>query len=119
VREPVEQRRLAHVRIADQRHKRLRTVASASRRTRAAHVVELFAQQRHTSLNLPAIDFEFRFAGAARSDAAPEPRESGARTDQVGLAMAQLRELHLQLAFAAARALCKNIQDDHRAIDDR
>ena len=33
--------------------------------------------------------------------------------------MAQLREFHLQLAFAAARVLREDVENEHRAVDDR
>ena len=66
-----------------------------------------------------AIDLELRLAGPARADSAAQTREIRAGADQVRLAVAQLREFHLQLAVAAARVPRKHVEDDHRAVDDR
>ena len=117
--EPVEQRRLADVRVADERDERIAAAPAAPRLALLAHVVELALQQRDALLDLAAVDFELRFAGTARADAAAQPRERGARADQVRLAVAQLRELDLQLAFARARVLREDVEDEHRAVDDR
>ncbi len=62
---------------------------------------------------------EFRFAGSARSDAAAQTGQVGADADEVRLPVAQLRELDLQLSFAAARVLREDVEDQHRAVDDR
>jgi hypothetical protein len=70
-------------------------------------------------LNAAAIDFELRFTGTARSDAAAESRKICADADQVRLTVAQLREFDLQLTFAAARMPREDIENQHRAIDDR
>ena len=118
--QPVEQRRLADVRVADQRDER---IAAARRSARVARCLRTSsscaAQQRHARCDFAPVDFELRFTGTARADAAAEPRERDARADQVRLAVAQLRELDLQLAFARARVLREDVEDQHRAVDDR
>jgi hypothetical protein len=85
----------------------------------AAHVVELTIQYADALRDPPAIDFEFGFTGTARPDAAAEPREVGADADEIRLPVAQLREFHLQFAFAAARVPGEDVEDQHRAVDDR
>ena len=57
--------------------------------------------------------------GTARADSAAQSREVGAGADQVRLAIAQLRELDLELAFAAARVAREDVEDEHRPVDDR
>ena len=66
----------------------------------------------------PAVGFELRFAGASRADAAAEPRQRVAGADQPRQQVFQLRELHLQLAFARPRAPREDVEDELRAIDD-
>ena len=66
----------------------------------------------------PAIGLELRFAGAARADAAAQPRQRGGRADEPRQQVLQLRELDLQLAFARPRAPREDVEDELRAIDD-
>ena len=61
------------------------------------------AQQRDALLDLAPVDFELGFAGAARADAAAQARESAPTPIKFRLAVAQLRQFDLQLAFARAR----------------
>ena len=116
---PVEQRRLADVGVADQRDERIAAAAGAPRRALFAHDFELPAEQGHARGDLAPVDLELRFTGTTRTDAAAEPRERGARTDQIRLPVTQLRELDLQLSFARARVLREDVEDQHRAVDDR
>src|SRR6185312_4933042 len=67
----------------------------------------------------PAIDLEFRFTGAARADAAAEPRQVRTYADEVRLAISQLRQFDLQLPFATARVTREDVENEHRPIDDR
>jgi hypothetical protein len=69
--------------------------------------------------DLAPIDFEFGFTGTARTDSAAQPREVRTQSDQIGLSVFQLRELDLQLALTTARVSREDVQDQHRAIDDR
>lgn len=82
-------------------------------------VLEVAAQDRDAALDAPAIDLELGFAGTAGADTTAEAREIRADTDQIRLAIAQLRELDLKLALTAAGVARKDVQNQHRAIDDR
>ncbi len=66
-----------------------------------------------------AVDFEFGFARAARADAAAQSRKIGADTDQIRLTVAQLSELDLKLSFSASRVAREDVENQHRAVDDR
>ena len=66
----------------------------------------------------PPVGFELGFAGAARADAAAEPRQRVAGADQPRQQVFQLRELDLQLAFARPRAAREDVENQLRAIDD-
>ena len=76
-------------------------------------------QDRYALSDAPPIDLEFGFARAARADAAAESRKIGADTDQIGLTVAQLRELDLKLSLSAARVSREDVENQHRAVDDR
>ena len=65
-----------------------------------------------------AIGFQLRFAGTARADAAAQARQRVRRSDQPRHQVLQLRELHLELAFARARAPREDVENELRAIDD-
>ena len=79
-RQQVEQRGLAGVRVADERHRRdrrfCRRSRSCARRRRTSSIC------RGRSLDAlpdpPPVGFELRLAGAARADAAAQPRQRGA-----------------------------------------
>lgn len=81
--------------------------------------LELPPQHADALLNAAAVHLQFRFAGAARPDAAAQTREIGSDPDEIGLAIAQLRQFDLQFAFAAARVPRENVQYQHGAVDDR
>ena len=67
--------------------------------------------------DVAAIGFELGFAGAARADAAAQPRQPAPDADQPRQQIFELRELDLQLAFARARAPGEDVEDQLRAID--
>lgn len=83
-----------------------------------ANVFELPVEHADARGDPPPVDLQFCFAGPARADTAPQTREIRARADKVRLTITQLSELHLHLAFAAASVPCKNVEDEHRSIDD-
>ena len=60
-----------------------------------------------------------RFAGAAGADAAAQPRHLGAPAGEPRQQVVQLRQFHLKLALAGARAAGEDIQDELGAVDDR
>lgn len=63
------------------------------------------------------VGLELRLAGAAQADPALLAFEVGPGADQPRRQVLQLRELHLQLAFVAARALREDVEDQAGAID--
>ena len=122
--ERIEQGRLAGIRVAHQRHGGHLGTDSvlAIHRAAGVHVLEPFAQLLDAAADQAAVCFELRFARAAQPDAAFLPLEVGPAADQARGKVPELRELDLQLAFEAARALCENIQDqacpvEHAAIE--
>ena len=118
--EHVEERRLAGVGVADQRHRRHRRLVTPLARLRPppAHRVDLLRDHADAVPDPPAIGLELRFAGAAGADAAAEPRQRGARADQPRQQVLELRQLDLQLAFPRPRAPREDVEDELRAIDD-
>ena len=119
IRQRVEQRGLSDVGISDQRDERLAAPRSPPRCALPPYVFELTAQHRNASADPPAIDFEFGFARAARADATAQSRQIRADADEIRLTIAQLRQLDLQLTFAAACVARKDVENEHRPIDDR
>ena len=68
-------------------------------------------------MNFPAIGFELGFARAAGADAAAQLRHLDAAPAQPRQHVFQLRQLHLQLAFAGPRMAGENIEDELGAVD--
>ncbi len=118
--QPVEQRRFAGVRVADQRHGADRGTAprASLRRALALDARKPLAQDFRPLAEEPAVGLELRFAGSAEADAAFLPLEVGPAADETRQLMLDLRELDLQLAFGAARAEREDVEDQARAIDD-
>ena len=85
-------------------------------RPNAAHAFDLLLQMQQPALNPAAVGFELRLARAACADAAAQLRHRCAPSRQPRQHVFQLRQLHLQLAFARACMTGKNIQDQLRAI---
>ena len=67
--------------------------------------------------NAPAVGFQFLLARAARADSAGLPGKLFRASGEARQHVIQLRELDLQLPFAAARVARKNIQDQLRAVN--
>ncbi len=120
VRQPVEQRRLAGVRVADERDGRHRLLLAplAKLRPPLPHLLDLALDRLDARANAPAIGLELRFAGAARADAAAEPRQRRPRSGEPRQQVFQLRQLHLPLAFTRSRAAREDVEDQLRSIDD-
>ena len=108
----VEQRRLPGIRVADERDDRRPLAAAALLAPPRLHVVQLAFEMLDAQPDLAPIHLEFRLAGSARADAAAEARQRVARSDEVRRAMAQLRQLDLQLALTRARVLREDVEDD-------
>ena len=120
VRQPVEQRRLAGVGVADQRHGRHRLLVPPLAQLRAAlaHLIDLALDRLDADADPPPIGLELRFARPARADAAAQPRQRGAGADEPRQQVLELRELDLPLAFARARAPGEDVEDELRPVDD-
>ncbi len=69
------------------------------------------------ALNAPAIGFELGFAGTARADAAAQLRHGFAAPGKARQHVFELRQLHLELAFAGAGVAGKNIEDELGAVE--
>ena len=82
LRQQVEQRRLAGVRVADERDERHRGLLPPRARVAPplANRVDLFGDRVDPLTNTPAVGFEFRFAGSAGADAAAEPGQAPSRS---------------------------------------
>ena len=118
LRQPVEQRALSGIRIADQRNgrHRHRLAPLALLPADAAHRFQVAAQLHQPPLNAPAVGFELGFARTSRADAAAQLRHGRAAPGKPRQHVFQLRQLHLQMAFARPRMAGKDIQDELRAI---
>ena len=120
----VEQRRLARVRVAGDRH----VVQTRPLPLRALHAARLaerleFAFERgDAALQTPAVDFELRFTGTTRTDesaVAALLRQRLAASLEPRQPVAQQREFDLRLAFERARVLGEDVEDHVGAIDGR
>src|SRR4029077_1216635 len=66
---------------------------------------------------LPAVGFELGLTWAPGPDAAAQLRHFYSAPAQTRKHVLQLRQLHLQLAFARARMFCENVEDELSAVD--
>ena len=118
--QPVEQRRLARVGVADERDRRHRLFLTPLAQLRSAlpHLIDLALNRLNADANPAAIGFELRFTRSACADAAAEPRQRGARSGQPRQQVFELRELDLPLALARPGATREDVEDQLRPIDD-
>jgi hypothetical protein len=124
--ELVEQRRLAGVRVADERDARqMGSLAlGAHHGARGLHLAQLALERRDAIAGQAAVGLDLRLARAPGADArrrgrgaqALEVRPQPAHAREVVL---QLRELDLQLALGAVGVVGEDVEDDGRAVDDR
>ncbi len=120
VREPVEQGRLARVRVADERD--MRDVATLARlalgRARRRQPDQVTFELLHAPQQAPAIDFELGLTRTARADTRTLLAQLEAATPQAGQPIAQLRELDLHRTLLARRVLGEDVEDQRDAVDD-
>ena len=120
IRQPVEQRRLAGVGVADERDGRHGPLLTPLPQLRSPlpHLIDLALNRLNPPANPPAVGLELRLARASRADAAAEARQRRRGADESREQILQLRELHLPLAFARPRATGEDVEYELRAIDD-
>src|SRR5581483_1490209 len=120
LREAVHQRRLAGVRVADERDGRKRDGRAlvAVDVPGPLDVLEPARQLRDPLADAPAIDFELRLPRSARPDAAAEAREVRPLPREPRPEILELRELDLHLALEAPRALREDVEDQRAPVDD-
>ena len=122
----VQQRGLAGVRVAGERHRREpRALALAAHRgARGLRLAQAAPQRRDAVARQPAVGLDLRLARAPGADAAVhaagaealEVRPQAAHAREVVL---ELRELHLELALGRAGVVGEDVEDDRRAVDHR
>ncbi len=118
----VEQRGLAGIGVTDQRN--IEGVAPFAltplRGTLALDLVQALARALDGLGNHAPVQLDLGFAGAtAHADATTLPLQVRPAAHQARLQVLQTRELDLQFALMAARALRENVQDQQRAVIDR
>jgi hypothetical protein len=118
--EAIEQRRLARVRVADERNG-----SHCGSPPRAAlggaladDLSQAFVQHLDACSQQAAVGLELLFARAAQTDAAFLALEVGPASDEAGELMLDLGELDLQFAFCALRAQREDVEDERRPVDD-
>ena len=79
-------------------------------------VLNLAAKRADSTPDLPAIHFQFGFAGSSRTNAAAQAGEVCIVPSQAAETVIQLRQLHLQLAFFGASSPGKNIENQTGAV---
>ncbi len=120
IREDVQERRLADIRVPGERDRRRFCAASFL----PPHVAlfsqfgEAPAQDRDAAPSDPPVGLELRLAGPARPDPAAEALEVLPEAPHPRQVVLELRELHLQLAVGGSRVLGEDVQDQLRAVHD-
>ena len=85
--------------------------------THPPDVVQLALELQQAALDLAAVGLELGFARSAGPDASAQLGHGGAAPGQPGQHVFQLRQLYLQLPFAAARVAGKDVENQLGAID--
>ena len=120
VRERVQERRLADVRVAGERDGR-RLGAPALLAADVALLLEPLEpalQERDAAARDPAVGLELRLAGAPRADAAAEALEVLPHAAHARQVVLELRELDLELALGADGVLGEDVEDQLGPVDD-
>jgi succinyl-diaminopimelate desuccinylase len=127
VREGVQERRLAGVRVAGQGHGWGLGAAAffAAHVTLAAQPAQALLQKRDAAPREAAVGLELRLAGAPRPDAGAEPAGAAAEALEVlphpahpRQVVFELRQLDLELSLGADGVLREDVEDQLRAVDD-
>ena len=118
--QPIHERRLASVRVADQGDREALGTAADLARLATADVLELVAQRRDSPAQLAAVEGQLLFAGAAAVtdtstlafEVGPHPLESRQLVLKAG-------ELDLQLRLLSAGVELEDVQDQLATVEDR
>ncbi len=120
LRQPVEQRRLAGIGVADERHDRIGHGAPALA-VQAAGFLDLFEialDPRDALLNQPAVGLDLRLARTAqKAETAALALKMGPGAHETRLLIVEMRKLDLQRAFPRQRPAAENFQNQTGAVD--
>ena len=127
VRQAVEQRGLARVRVPGNRHRRHSPTATRTplRAAGGLHARDVRAQLRHARADAATIQLDLGFTRAPRTDARTAGDAATGLTGhrftpaaQARKQVLELSELHLRLALTGLGVLGENVEDEGRAVDD-
>jgi hypothetical protein len=118
-RQPIEQRALAGIGITHQCHcgHRYGFATLPLLSPNALYRVEIDLELIDPALNFAAVCLKLRLARPSRSDAAAQLRHGFAASGKARQHVFELRQLHLQLAFARSCVARKDIKDQLGAIE--
>jgi hypothetical protein len=117
----VQQRRLAGVRIAGQRHRwELRALALGPHHGPAgAHLRQLALQRRDPVACQPPVGLDLGLPRAAGADSAAQPFEMRPQPSHPGQVVFELRQLHLELSLGGVGVRGEDVENDRGAVYDR
>ena len=115
----IEQCGLARIGVAHQRDRchRHRLPPRPLLRPHSSHIFYLLFHMPDAPVNLPAVGFELGFTWAPGPDAAAQLRHFYSAPAQTRQHVLQLRQFHLQLAFARSRMFRENVEDELGAVN--
>ena len=117
--QPVEQRRLARVGVAHQRHHRdVRPLARRPMLAAGAHRLgQRLADALDPLVQRPPVRLDLGLAGAAeKAETAPLALQMGPGPHEARFLIGQMRQLDLQHALARARPVAEDLQDQPGAV---
>ena len=117
-RQAVEERRLARVRVARDRHLGVPPPAPSAHQARDLDLREVAAQPGDAVPDLAAVELELLLARAPAADAAAETREVPVGPRQPRQQVLELRQLDLRSRLARPGVQREDVEDQARAIED-